>query len=56
MGLIPIYFHHYYYQHKNLVKFSSLVGASVRWKVLYNILIEFGIPTKLIGLIKMFLN
>jgi hypothetical protein len=25
---------------------------SVRWEVLYNILIEFGIPRKLVGLIK----
>jgi len=29
---------------------------SVRWEVLYNILIEFGIPMKLGGLIKMYLN
>jgi hypothetical protein len=29
---------------------------SVRREVLYNILIEFGIPRKLVGLIKMCLN
>jgi hypothetical protein len=29
---------------------------SVRRKVLYNIPIEFGVPMKLVGLIKMFLN
>jgi hypothetical protein len=29
---------------------------SVRREVLYNILIEFGIPRKLVGLIKMYLN
>jgi hypothetical protein len=30
--------------------------APVRREVLYNILIEFGVPTKLIGLIKICLN
>jgi hypothetical protein len=29
---------------------------SVRRKILYNILIEFGVPMKLVRLIKMFLN
>jgi hypothetical protein len=29
---------------------------SIKWEVLYNILVEFGIPKKLVRLIKMCLN
>jgi hypothetical protein len=32
------------------------VYDSVRWEVLYNILIEFGVPMKQVRLIKMCLN
>jgi hypothetical protein len=32
------------------------VSNSVRWELLCKILFEFGIPRKLVGLIKMFLN
>jgi hypothetical protein len=44
-----------------LIRFSSFIrfwekNDSVRSEVLYNILIEFGVPMKLVRLIQMFLN
>jgi hypothetical protein len=36
--------------------YTSRKSHSVRKEVLYNILIEFGVPMKLIRLIKMYLN
>ena len=41
--------------HHFLIAFKKAYD-SVRREVLYNILIEFGIPMKLVRLIKMFLN
>jgi hypothetical protein len=41
--------------HKLLIGFKKAYD-SVRWEVLCNIIIEFGIPKELIGLIKMRLN
>jgi hypothetical protein len=41
--------------HQHFVDFKKAYD-SVRREVLYNILIEFGIPRKLVGLIKMCLN
>jgi hypothetical protein len=41
--------------HQLFIDFKKAYG-SVRREVLYNILIEFGIPMKLAGLIKMCLN
>jgi hypothetical protein len=41
--------------HQLLIDFKKAYD-SVRRKILYNILIESGIPTELVGLIKMCLN
>jgi hypothetical protein len=41
--------------HQQFINFKKAYD-SARRKVLYNILIEFGIPRKLVGLIKMCLN
>ena len=39
-----------------LTPYAGEIFSSVRREVLYNILIEFGIPMKLVTLIKMCLN
>jgi hypothetical protein len=41
--------------HQNFIDFKK-ASDSVKREVLYNILIEYGIPRKLVGLIKMCLN
>jgi hypothetical protein len=41
--------------HQLFVDFKKAYD-SVRWEVLYNILIEFEVPMKLVNLIKMCLN
>jgi hypothetical protein len=41
--------------HQPFIDFKK-VYDSIRWEVLYNILKEFGVPIKLIRLIKMYLN
>jgi hypothetical protein len=41
--------------HREFIDFKKAYD-SVRREVLYNILTEFGIPRKLVGLIKMYLN
>jgi hypothetical protein len=41
--------------HQLIIDFKEAYD-SVRREVLYNILIEFGVPMKLVRLIKMFLN
>jgi hypothetical protein len=42
--------------HQLFVDFKKAYDYSVRRKVLHNILIEFGVPMKLVRLIKMCLN
>jgi len=41
--------------HQLFIHFNKAYD-SVRWEVLYNILIAFGIPMKLVKLIEMYLN
>jgi hypothetical protein len=41
--------------HQLFIDFKKAYG-SIKWEVLYNILLEFGIPKKLLSLIEMCLN
>jgi len=41
--------------HQHIIDFKKAYD-SVRWEVLHNILIEFGIPVKMVRLIKMCLT
>jgi hypothetical protein len=41
--------------HQTFIEFKKAYD-SVRMEILYNILMEFGVPMKLVGLIKMCLN
>jgi hypothetical protein len=62
--LLIVYSAFHKYLRKNLNTMRQCISCldfkkahdSVRWEVMYNILIEFGIHMKLVGLIKMSLN